>query len=328
MKLSLILAHPDPGSFNHAIAETARQTLLRNGHTVFFHDLYAERFDPVLPAHEIPKGAPLPPEIAEHCAEIATADGIVIVHPNWWGQPPAILKGWIDRVIRPGVAYEFLEDDSGEGVPIGLLRAEMAVVFNTSNTPEAREVSAFGDPLETLWKNCIFGLCGVKGFSRRMFGVIVTSTAEQRAAWLNEVTETIDRCFPADGPSCRGESRMRVYAIDHVQLAMPPGGEAQARAFYAGILGLDEIPKPAELAGRGGAWFGNGAVTLHLGVEQEFRPARKAHPALLVEGLAELVTRLEDAGHPIQRDVQLAGTERVHVSDPFGNRIELMERIA
>ena len=121
---------------------------------------------------------------------------------------------------------------------------------------------------------------------------------------------------------------MRVYAIDHVQLAMPPGGEAQARAFYAGILGLDEIPKPAELAGRGGAWFGNGAVTLHLGVEQEFRPARKAHPALLVEGLAELVTRLGDAGHPIQRDVQLAGIERVHVSDPFGNRIELMERIA
>ena len=229
------------------------------------------------------------------------------MHPNWWGQPPAILKGWIDRVIRPGVAYEFLEGDSGEGVPIGLLRAEMAVVFNTSNTPQAREVSAFGDPLETLWKNCIFGLCGVKGFSRRMFGVIVTSTAEQRAAWLNEVTETIDRCFPADGPSRRGELPMRIYAIDHVQLAMPPGGETQARAFYGGILGLDELPKPAELAGRGGAWFSNGAVTLHLGVEQEFRPARKAHPALLVEGLAELVTRLEGAGHPIQRDVQLGG---------------------
>jgi catechol 2,3-dioxygenase-like lactoylglutathione lyase family enzyme len=120
---------------------------------------------------------------------------------------------------------------------------------------------------------------------------------------------------------------MRIYAIDHVLLAMPPGGETQARAFYGGILGLDELPKPAELAGRGGAWFSNGAVTLHLGVEQEFRPARKAHPALLVEGLAELVTRLEGAGHPIQRDVQLAGAERVHVADPFGNRIELVERV-
>ena len=118
MKLSLILAHPGPGSFNHAIAETARQTLLHNGHTVFFHDLYAEGFDPILPAHEIPKDATLPPEIARHCAEIASTDGIIVVHPNWWGQPPAILKGWIDRVIRPGVAYEFLEDDSGEGVPL------------------------------------------------------------------------------------------------------------------------------------------------------------------------------------------------------------------
>jgi len=119
-----------------------------------------------------------------------------------------------------------------------------------------------------------------------------------------------------------------IRGFDHVQLAMPPGEEDQARAFYAGILGLDEIPKPAELTGRGGAWFGNGAVTIHLGVEQEFRPARKAHPALLVEGLTELVTRLGDAGCPIQRDVQLAGYERVHVSDPFGNRIELMERTA
>ena len=135
MKLSLILAHPDPGSFNHAIAETARQTLLRSGHTVFFHDLYAENFDPILPAHEIPKDAALSAEIARHCAEIAAADGIIVVHPNWWGQPPAILKGWIDRVIRPGVAYEFLEGDDGEGVPVGLLKATTAVVFNTSNTP-------------------------------------------------------------------------------------------------------------------------------------------------------------------------------------------------
>ena len=121
---------------------------------------------------------------------------------------------------------------------------------------------------------------------------------------------------------------MRVYAIDHVQLAMPPGGETQARAFYARHPGPGRDPQAGRAGRSRGAWFGNGAVTIHLGVEQEFRPARKAHPALLVEGLAELVTRLEDAGHPIQRDVQLAGTERVHVSDPFGNRIELMERIA
>jgi putative NADPH-quinone reductase len=198
MKLSLILAHPSPGSFNHAIAETARQTLLRSGHTVFFHDLHAEGFDPILPAHEIAKGAALPADIARHCAEIAAADGIIVVHPNWWGQPPAILKGWIDRVIRPGVAYAFLESDSGEGVPRGLLHARTALVFNTTNTPLERERQVFGDPLETLWKNCVFGLCGVNDFHRRVFGVIVTSTAEQRAAWLAEVEETFERCFPSD----------------------------------------------------------------------------------------------------------------------------------
>ena len=108
--------------------------------------------------------------------------------------------------------------------------------------PRRARDSVFGDPLETLWKNCIFGLCGVQRLLPSMFGVIVTSTAEQRAAWLNEVTETIDRRFPADGLSCRGEARMRVCAIDHVQLAMPPGGEAQARAFYAGILAWTRSP--------------------------------------------------------------------------------------
>jgi NAD(P)H dehydrogenase (quinone) len=196
MKLSLILAHPSPGSFNHAIAETARQTLLRSGHTVFFHDLYAEGFDPILPVHEIPKGAALPPEIARHCAEITAADGIIVVHPNWWGQPPAILKGWIDRVFRPGAAYEFLDGDDGEGVPVGLLKAKTAVVFNTSNTPHQRELSAFGDPLDALWRRCIFELCGVSGFHRRMFGVIVTSTPEQRADWLREVQDIVEGHFP------------------------------------------------------------------------------------------------------------------------------------
>ena len=328
MKLSLILAHPGPGSFNHAIAETARQTLLRRGHIVLFHDLYAEGFDPILPAHEIPKETVLPPEIARHCAEIAAADGIIVVHPNWWGQPPAILKGWIDRVIRPGVAYEFLDGDDGEGVPVGLLKAKTAVVFNTSNTPPARELSAFGDPLDALWRRCIFALCGVQEFDRRMFGVIVTSTPEQRAVWLNEVAETVGRRFPAEGSDGKVAPRTRVCAIEHVQLAMPAGEEASARVFYAGLLGLEEIAKPPELAGRGGAWFGNGAVTLHLGVEQDFRPARKAHPALLVEGLATFVARLEAAGYPIQRDVQFAGYDRIHVNDPFGNRIELMERTA
>ena len=132
MKVSLILAHPKSGSFNHAIAEVAQNTLESCSHDVSFHDLYMERFDPILPYEEIPKGVDVNPIVHKYCEEIALADGIIIVHPNWWGMPPAILKGWVDRVTRPGVAYEFLEGDSGEGVPQGLLRARKAIVFNTS----------------------------------------------------------------------------------------------------------------------------------------------------------------------------------------------------
>lgn len=197
MKVSVILGHPNKGSFNYAIANTVVETLLNNGHEVFFHDLYGENFDPVISSQEIPKRASLEKVIEKHCNEISNADGIVIVHPNWWGQPPAILKGWIDRVLRPGVAYEFKEDDSGEGIPIGLLKAEIALVFNTGDTPKEREIQVFGDPLEVLWKKCIFEFCGVKRFYRKLFGVIVTSKFEERQAWLKEVRDTVNIHFPA-----------------------------------------------------------------------------------------------------------------------------------
>jgi NAD(P)H dehydrogenase (quinone) len=196
MKVSLILAHPRSGSFNHAIAEMARNTLQSCGYQVIFHDLYQEGFDPILHYDEIPKDATLDPIVRKHCEEIASVEGIIIVHPNWWGMPPAILKGWVDRVIRPGVAYEFLEGDSGEGIPQGLLRAKKAIVFNTSNTLPEREHRVFGDPLETLWKNCILGLCGVKEFYRKNYSVVVTSSLDQRKAWLEDVREKIVGIFP------------------------------------------------------------------------------------------------------------------------------------
>jgi NAD(P)H dehydrogenase (quinone) len=167
MKISVILAHPRKGSFNHAIAETAVSGL---------------------------RDADLPPLVAVHCRETAAADGLVIVHPNWWGMPPAILKGWIDRVLRPGVAYRFL--DSGEGVPIGLLKAQSVIIFNTSNTPALREHAVFLDPLERIWRDCIVSFCGVPGFYRRMFGVVVTSTEEQRREWLGEVRKRVLEVFP------------------------------------------------------------------------------------------------------------------------------------
>ncbi|MBU0946736.1 MAG: NAD(P)H-dependent oxidoreductase [Proteobacteria bacterium] len=197
MKISIILANPDPKSFNHAIAATVLAVLKQNGHTVCYHDLYQEKFDPLLLTAEIPKDASLPADIAQHCKELAATDGIVIVHPNWWGQPPAILKGWIDRIIRPGVAYEFLENDKGEGVPHGLLKAKAAIVFNTSNTETQREKNVFGDPLESIWKRCIFELCGVTNFHRKMFTIVVVSSEKQRKEWLQEVKKTVTTYFPA-----------------------------------------------------------------------------------------------------------------------------------
>jgi putative NADPH-quinone reductase len=195
MKISVILAHPDKDSFNHAIAQAAHDELKDRGHIVFFHDLYEELFDPLLPATEFFKDALLPADVAQHCLEIAEADGIIIIHPNWWGQPPAILKGWIDRVIRPGVAYEFMEGDSGEGIPRGLLKARVALIFNTSNPLSDREKLVFGDPLETIWKNCILGLCGVQNVRRTMFNVIVTSTGDERKKWLQEVRQTVSEAM-------------------------------------------------------------------------------------------------------------------------------------
>ena len=196
MNILVVLAHPDPGSFNHALAQSACDALRDNGHEVIFHDLYAEGFDPLLSAGEIPREAVLPEDIARHCEEAASADGIIIVHPNWWGMPPALLTGWVDRIMRPGTAYEFIEGDNGEGVPVGLLKADKAIVFNTSNTEEAREEKVFGDPLDRIWKDCIFDLCGVKKTRRRMFRIIVTSTPEQRQQWLREAREMVEEAFP------------------------------------------------------------------------------------------------------------------------------------
>lgn len=198
MHILLVLAHPDPSSFNHAIADAVRQILENAGHTVWFHDLYLEKFDPVLVSAEIPRDAHLDPVISRYCRELTDADGFVIIHPNWWGQPPAILTGWVDRVVRPGLAYRFVEADRGEGVPEGLLRAQAALVINTSNTREERENSEFGDPLERIWRDCIFGLCGVTNVHRQVLRIVVTSTPEQRRAWIQEMSDLAARIFSED----------------------------------------------------------------------------------------------------------------------------------
>jgi NAD(P)H dehydrogenase (quinone) len=196
MTISLILGHPTPGSFNHAICEAAMSALAANGHACRFHDLYREGFDPVMPSSEIPKDAPLPRVIEQHCQEIGEADGIIIVHPNWWSAPPAILRGWVDRVIRPGRAYNFVEDGQGGAKAVGLLKATVGLVFTTANTPHETEVRLYGDPLQTHWLKVVFGLCGVAKTERWDFSPVITSRADERRAWLRDVEDAVAREFP------------------------------------------------------------------------------------------------------------------------------------
>ena len=118
---------------------------------------------------------------------------------------------------------------------------------------------------------------------------------------------------------------MKILGLDHVQVAAPHGSEGAARRFYGGVLGLEEVPKPASMAVRGGLWFQCGPHQLHVGVESEFRPATKAHPALVVDGLDGLAISLVDAGYEVRQGEELPGRRRLFVDDPFGNRLELVE---
>ncbi|HXM57738.1 MAG TPA: VOC family protein [Candidatus Dormibacteraeota bacterium] len=119
---------------------------------------------------------------------------------------------------------------------------------------------------------------------------------------------------------------MAITGLDHVQVAILPGGEAAARTFYGGVLGLSEVPKPPALAGRGGVWFACGAQQLHCGLEDPVAPSRR-HPALLTDDLDAVRARLEAAGFPVRFDVELPGYRRFYTEDPFGNRLELLQRI-
>lgn len=193
MNILVILGHPNPCSFNHAIAKTVTDTLTEMGHTIVFHDLYAEKFDPVMPLSELQTLTD--PQIRLHTEELANADGLVIVHPIWWGLPPAVINGWVDRVFRVGVAYRFQEIAPGVGVPVGLLKAKKAIVFNTSNTPQDQEELRCKDAMGSLWKLCVLDTVGVKETMRRLFSPMISSSQQQREAWLMEAESMVKKQF-------------------------------------------------------------------------------------------------------------------------------------
>lgn len=197
MRILMVVAHPMRESLTRAVAEAARDALIGLGHAVDFHHLDEEGFDPRLSAVELTARRSEDPLVERHCAALAAADGIVIVHPNWWSQPPAILKGWLDRVVRPGVAYDFRSDGAGASVPVGLLRARAAIVFNTATLPQAAEQALLGDPLDTLWRKCVFARCGVATVHRTVFAVAAGASDEQRAAWMQSAAALAAEVFPS-----------------------------------------------------------------------------------------------------------------------------------
>lgn len=193
MKASVILAHPYQGSFNHAIYHKVCSKLKSLDMEPYRHDLYQEKFNPVLTVEELGSDISTDKLVNRYAEELLESDFLFFIHPNWWGQPPAILKGYVDRVIRPPHAFDFPPGDTGGGLPIGKLKGKYGIVFNTSNTEEERENNYFNDPLENIWKQCIFGFCGIEKYYRKMFRIIADSDLEQRKIWLQEVDEIVEK---------------------------------------------------------------------------------------------------------------------------------------
>ncbi len=201
MRILVVLGHPRQSSFNHTIADLIKETLKSEKHQVVFHDLYEEKFDPVLTVEEI-ESRLANPIVDRYSREVVAAEGIVIIHPIWWELPPAIIKGWIDRVLSPGVAYDYKN-----GVSIGKLSAKFALVLNTSATAEETRRHLIGDPLQNLWCNGILGFCGINHVEYRVFPGIQFSTPEQKAAWLLEIEDLLNQMLESHGDSPNSEAK-------------------------------------------------------------------------------------------------------------------------
>jgi putative NADPH-quinone reductase len=191
MTISLILAHPDPGSLNHALARSILEALEEAGHAVRLHDLYAERFDPVLPAEEMRTHRSDDPRVEAHVHELSEADGLIVVHPVWFDTPPAILKGWVDRVVREGDVYERTQDGGFRG----LAKARAALLVTTANAPYDAQR---GDALDHFWRGFVLAVAGIEPVERVHLTPVIASDLATRRGWLEEVADRAEALFPAD----------------------------------------------------------------------------------------------------------------------------------
>jgi len=182
----VILCHPNRSGFNQAVAEAARRALSAT-HAVDFLDLYKEDFDPVLPADELPRKFSFDVKTQKYNDLVKNASVYVFVHPDWWGGPPALLKGFIDRVFRPGVAYEFEGYEFLSKKKTALLEGRRALVFTTTDYP----VPEGEDPSAVIWKKNVFAYCGIADAQVHTFYDTFNSTFEARHAWIVDVEKKI-----------------------------------------------------------------------------------------------------------------------------------------
>ncbi len=192
MRILEVLCNPRQASFNRALAFRSRSCLAEAGHEVLFHDLYEEDFDPILDSAELTRGYSLDPLVQRHCAELEAADGLLIFHPLWWGGPPAMLKGWMDRVLRQGVAYDLDGGDFSEKDWAPLLGGKKALVLVTSDDGGLESASA----IEALWAGTVLGKCGMD-CECLVLGDLRRRRPMERAAWMSSLETRLAEKFPA-----------------------------------------------------------------------------------------------------------------------------------
>jgi putative NADPH-quinone reductase len=185
----VVVAHPDRQSLNHAMARAVYDLFAEQGYVSILRDLHAEGFDPVLNIDEA-RGRPTTDKLVQqHIALLTRSEVIAVVHPNFWGAPPAMMKGWMDRVFAPGAAYAFEKGVDRGDVPRGLLKTRAALIINTSNTDEIREGEVFGDPLDRIWRSCLLEYCGIARVERLVFRIVAVSDPAQRASWIAQAKD-------------------------------------------------------------------------------------------------------------------------------------------
>ncbi len=195
MKILQIVCNPRHPSLGATLARESRERLLAAGHELLYHDLYEESFDPILTEAEMAQGFSLDPLVQEHCRDLSSAGGIVVVHPDWWSQPPALLKGWVDRVFRQGIAYDLVGGDFGERSWQGLLGGKKALVLCSSDNPPGEGPSV----LEEFWETSVFGACGIEARCEVLRGLRSSGSGERRA-WVESALSLVVGYF-ATSPS-------------------------------------------------------------------------------------------------------------------------------